>query len=98
MSVGEIVGVTYRVIGHFIVDITAEILDKGVGYLICHPFSKSVEPDSLLELVVGLVFRAVFITVVMFGYSYLSEYMAVDSCLDSGGRFNYEAEACVDTK
>lgn len=44
------------------------------------------------SLVWGLVVVAVFGALASF--KPISKFIAVDRCLDSGGRWNYEAEAC----
>jgi hypothetical protein len=43
--------------------------------------------------------KLVAIALVMFGIAWLGVWLAeqirIDSCLDSGGRYGYEAESCV---
>ncbi|QSX40484.1 hypothetical protein [Shewanella cyperi] len=52
---GELLGGVFRILGHFLIEIVLEVLIKGLGYLICRPFSKSISPDGILVIVVGLL-------------------------------------------
>lgn len=36
----------------------------------------------------------IFFTVVFFLYVFIGEEIAIDNCLDRGGRWNYEVSAC----
>lgn len=58
--VGELAGGILRFIGRLLLEIVFEFLIKGVGYLLCRPFSrKKLDPDSASVAVVGLAFWAV---------------------------------------
>ena len=54
--IGEVAGGVLRFIGRMLLEGIFELLIKGVGYLICRPFKRTVDPDSGLVVVVGLVF------------------------------------------
>ncbi|VUD69433.1 hypothetical protein TDB9533_04802 [Thalassocella blandensis] len=88
-----IFGSILRFIGWVLVDAIFEFLVKGMGYLVCRPFKK-VNPDGLVALLVGIVswiFLGIFIYLL---YGTIFVWIDVDTCLDSGGRFNYELKAC----
>lgn len=50
----EIVGRVIQFIVQVFIEIVVELLLKGPGYMICRLFSKRVEPDGLIVLIVGL--------------------------------------------
>lgn len=58
MPIGEIAvelfGGALRVIGRVLAEVVFETCIKGSGYLICRPFSRSVNPDGILVTAVGL--------------------------------------------
>ncbi|VUD63767.1 hypothetical protein TDB9533_03179 [Thalassocella blandensis] len=88
-----IFGSILRFIGWVLVDVIFEFLVKGMGYLVCRPFKK-VNPDGLVALLVGIVswiFLGIFIYLL---YDAVFVWIDVGTCLDSGGRFNYELKAC----
>ncbi len=88
--VGEIFSGFFRALFRILVEVIFEVLIKGVGYVICRGFSKKVNPDSVVTAIVGLLVWGLIIV----GSIQLIESITVDSCLDSGGRFNYEAHSC----
>jgi hypothetical protein len=88
--VGEVFFGLFRVIGRIFSEIILEILIRGVGYLICKPFSSNIDSDGILVAVVGLIFWG---GMIFLGIS-LYEFHVIDSCLDSGGNFNYELSQC----
>jgi hypothetical protein len=92
---GELIGGTLRFIGQFFAEIVLEITIKGLGYLVCRAFSRSIDPDGILVLVVGVLVWAAIIFCCFISYDWVQEYFAVDSCLDSGGQFNYENGKCI---
>ncbi|MET1254867.1 hypothetical protein [Aliikangiella maris] len=102
MPVGEVAGELlsglFRLIGRFFVEIIFEILTKSTGYAICQIFSKRVDPDGVLVVVVGLSFLSLIGLLIFFIYEFLQLQMVIDSCLDSGGEFNYEFETCEQKK
>lgn len=82
-----------RFIGWILVDVAIEVLIKGLGYLVCKPFRK-VDLDSVAALIAGLAAWAIIITVVFIYWGLFSKNIDIDMCLDSGGRYNYETDAC----
>ncbi len=51
----EILEGLIKIVFRFFIEFVVEILIKGLGYLICRPFNKNVDPDGLLVTVVGLL-------------------------------------------
>jgi len=91
---GEFLGGIFKFIGRFFAEFIIELLIKGSGYFICSRFSKRVDPDGILVVVVGLVFLCLVGVGILMVYDFVQLQSAIDSCLDSGGRYDYEAEAC----
>ena len=54
--IGEVAGGVLRFIGHILLEGVFEFLIKGVGYLICRPFKRNVDPDGGVVILAGLVF------------------------------------------
>jgi hypothetical protein len=54
--IGEVAGGVLRVIGHILLEGVFEFLIKGVGFLICRPFKRNVDPDGGAVVLVGLAF------------------------------------------
>lgn len=93
---GELLGGLFRLLGHFFADIVFEVLVKGAGYLICRFFKKEVNPDGVLAIIVGLFFWGVVGYFGFVAYSFISQQIAIDNCLDAGRKFNYVKEVCED--
>lgn len=91
---GEVLGGALRVIGRILVEVVFEICIKGLGYLVCRPFSRSVNFDGVLVAVVGLVTWAIILIALYFGYELISAQIEIDQCLDSGGSYNYNVGQC----
>lgn len=54
--VGEVAGGVLKFVGRLILEVVFEFLIKGLGYIICRPFSRrKLDPDSGLVVVVGLM-------------------------------------------
>ena len=92
---GEIFGHVGRLVSHFIFDLLLEIVVKGVGYVICRLFSKSVDPDGVMVLVTGILAWILIAVVTFLGYSVVRENLFIDSCLDSGKRYDYKNKECI---
>lgn len=91
---GDLLGGIFRFIGRFFAEIILEIIIKGTGYFICRIFSKRVDPDGILVVMVGLIFIGMVGFGILAFYEFIQLQLSVDSCLDSGGRFNYTTETC----
>ena len=91
---GEIFGGALRIIGWVLVEVVFEVCIKGLGYLICRPFSRSVNPDGMLVVVVGVAVWALILGTLYFGYEFISAQIEIDRCLDSGGSYNYKISQC----
>jgi len=103
MPVGEIavevLGGALRFVGSIFTEVIFEICVKGLGYVICRSFSRSVSPDGILVVVVGFaawIFILIFI-VLYFSYEYISSQIEIDRCLDVGGSYNYKVNQCNQT-
>ncbi|QUM88866.1 hypothetical protein HWV03_08685 [Moritella sp. 36] len=88
--VGEVFSGVFRFIFRFFVEIIVEILIKGLGYLIYRPFNKNVDPDGFKVTMVGLIFWVL----IFFGAYEIMAFIEIDSCLDSGGSYNYQFDEC----
>lgn len=92
---GEILGGLVRFVGGLVAEVVLEIAIRGPGYLIGRLFKKDIDPDGGWVVLIGIAFW-VFVGVVgYFSYAHVSEHMVIDRCLDSGGKFNYQAQECV---
>lgn len=67
---GEVVSGLARLIAHIFLDVVLEILIKGPGYVICRPFSRSVDVDGVMVFIAGLLF---WLVVGAVGYYAVSE-------------------------
>lgn len=90
---GLLSGIT-RNLGNFFAETVLEVLIKGLGYLICRPFSKTVDSEGIPVIFFGLVGWIVIAVILYLGYSYFLHQMDIDSCLDSGGRYDYAQHSC----
>lgn len=91
---GEILGGFLRLLGYILTETVFEVLIKGAGYFICRPFCKRVNPDGILAIFVGALFWALVGYLGYVVYSYIYQQVALDSCLDMGGKFNDINGAC----
>jgi len=88
--VGEVFSGIFRFIFRLFVEVIVEIFIKGLGYLIYRPFNKNVDPDGFRVAILGLV-----IWVLIFFAAYeIMAFIEIDSCLDSGGSYNYQLDSC----
>lgn len=83
----------FRFIGWLFFEVIIEILIKGLGYLLCRPF-KRVDIDSSTAVIVGVVAWVLILTLAVWISGWLAINIEIDSCLDSGGRYNYESNIC----
>ena len=93
--VGEVVGGILRGAGQIIFEVVGEIAIRGMGYLIGRKFKRDIDADGFAVLLIGLGFWAVVGAGGYFGYTYIAEQIAIDSCLDLGGRFEYTTKECI---
>ena len=90
---GSAIGGIFRFLGWFFFEVIIEILVKGLGYLICRPFKK-FDLDSTVVVIVGLFAWVFIIVLVIFISDWLIKNTEIDSCLDGGGRYNYQENIC----
>mgnify|MGYP005665281803 CR=1 FL=1 len=90
---GELISPILRILGYILIDLIIEVLVRGVGRIICRPFSRSLDADGGLVMLAGVMFWIAVFVLGTTAYSYVETYMAVDACLDSGGQFNRHNEA-----
>jgi hypothetical protein len=89
-AIAEGLSAVGRFIFRILCEVLIEFLCKGIGYMLWKPFKPSVNPDSALVAVTGIVF---WLLIFFLGYQ-VYEFIGIDSCLDSGGRYNYNTSAC----
>jgi len=70
---GEVLGSALRLIGHFFIEVILEILVKGLGYIICRPFFKTIDPDGFLVTFVGLIAWLAIGLIIYFSVGSLSQ-------------------------
>ncbi len=93
--VGEVVGGVLRGAGQIVIEVIGGIAVRGMGYLIGRTFKRDIDADGFAVLLLGLGFWVIVGTTGYYGYAYVAEQIAIDSCLDAGGRFDDEAKECV---
>ena len=89
-AVAEGLSAIGRFIFRILCEVLVEFLCKGIGYLIWKPFKPSVNPDGALVAITGIVF---WLLIFILSYQVYA-FIGIDSCLDSGGRYNYNTNAC----
>ncbi|MFT4048042.1 MAG: hypothetical protein QM661_15305 [Solimonas sp.] len=92
---GEVVGGLFRLIGQFVAEIIGELLIRGVGYALWRRVSPSTDPEGWPSIIVGLLFWVAAFSLCYVAYQHAVAWLAADSCLDSGGAYNYQSGVCV---
>lgn len=90
----EVLGSVFRFVRHVLLDVVAEVIVKGPGYLICRLFNKNVDPDGMRVAVVSILFWITIATAAWAAWGEFSEAAAVDRCLDSGGAYDAQLRQC----
>lgn len=96
--VGEVVGGVVRVLGHAVAQVVGEIAIRGIGYLIGRKFKRDIDPDGIVVFLIGLGFWVIVGVSVYLCYTYVMEQIAIDRCLDTGGKFDYRMKDCINGK
>jgi len=91
----HVLGGLLRLAGGIILGLRLEVLLRGHGYLICRAFKNDIAPGSAWIVVIGLLFWAVLVAGAWYLYGYILEILAVDSCLDAGGAYDYQTGECI---
>lgn len=90
----EVIGSVFRFIGHVLLDLVAEVIVKGPGYLICRLFSRDVDPNGMRVAVVSILFWIALATAAWTAWGEFSEAADMDRCLDSGGAYDDQLRQC----
>jgi hypothetical protein len=67
---GEVLGGAIKFIVNVVAEVVIELLVKGIGYLICKPFKKNIDPDRGMVIFVGLAFWLFVILGRYFAYDF----------------------------
>ncbi|MDO3387938.1 hypothetical protein QWI17_18985 [Gilvimarinus sp. SDUM040013] len=76
---GELLGGIFRLLGYLLIDIVFDVLVRGLGTLVCKLFSKRVNSDGFLVVLVGLFVWLVIIIVAVAVYGYVTKPIAADN-------------------
>lgn len=102
MPLGEITGALFgaalRVVGSMLAEVVIELGIKGIGYFVCKQFSRSVNPDGIVVVLVGVAIWFLILLSVYFLYDAISIQINIDRCLDSGDRFDYQTKECIQSE
>lgn len=90
----EVIGTVFRFVGHVLLDVVAEVIVRGPGYLICRLFSKDVDPDGMRVAVVSILFWVALGTGAWAAWGEFSEAADMDRCLDAGGAYDNQLRQC----
>lgn len=90
----EVIGTVFRFVGQVLIDVVAEVIVKGPGYLICRLFSKNVDPDGMRVAVVGILFWITLATAAWAAWGEISAAADMDRCLDAGGTYDDQLRQC----
>ncbi len=61
-----------KALGKFFGNFVVEILIKGLGYLLCRPFSRNIDPESSTVGFVGVLAWLMIFLTLYYAYDYLS--------------------------
>lgn len=89
-TIAEGVSAVGRFVFRILCEVLIEFLCKGIGYMFWKPFKPAVNPDGALVAVTGIVF---WLFIFFLGYQ-AYQFIGIDTCLDAGGRYNYNTSAC----
>ena len=73
-AVGEVAGGALKLIAKFFYEIILDFFVRGLGYVLCRPFSKTIDPDGFLVFFIGMIAWIGFLAVIyfLFGYKFFS--------------------------
>ncbi len=91
---GELLGGIFKLIGRFFTEFIFEMVIKGSGYFICRSFSKQVDPDGILVVLVGLTFLGIVSVGFFIAYDFIQLQLIINHCSEAGGEFDYQSETC----
>ncbi len=89
-TIAESLSAVARFVVRILFEVLIELLCKGLGYRIWKPFKPAINPDGALVVLTGIAF---WLFVFFLSYQ-LYEFVEIDSCLDAGGRYNYQSSVC----
>ena len=81
--------------GNILLEVALEFLIRGPGHLLCKSFKRNVNPEGALVVLVGIAFWAIVAVGAWFIYQEVSEFVAIDKCLDSGGAFDRQLQKYI---
>lgn len=91
---GEVLSSAFRFVGQVLIDLVAEVIVKGPGYLICRLFSKDIDPDGMRVAVVSILFWITLATAAWAAWGEISAAADMDRCLDAGGTYDDQLRQC----
>ena len=89
-TIAEGLSVVARFVVRILSEVLIEFLCKGMGYRILKAFKATINPDGALVFFTGLAF---WLVLFILGYQ-VYEFVGIDSCLDTGGHYNYSSSLC----
>lgn len=57
----ELIAPVIKLLANFFIEVVVEVLIRGAGFIIAHPFSKKLKPDDGVVLFIGIMFWATII-------------------------------------
>lgn len=90
----EVLGSVFRFVGQVLIDVVAEVIIKGPGYLICRLFRRDVDPNGMRVAVVSILFWITLATAAWAAWGEFSEAAEIDRCLDAGGAYDAQLRQC----
>lgn len=92
--ISEVLGTVFRLVGQVLIDVVAEVIVKGPGYLICRLFSRDVDPNGMRVAVVSILFWITLVMAAWAAWGEFSEAAEMDRCLDAGGAYDDQLRQC----
>lgn len=90
----EVLGSVFRFVGQVLIDVVAELIVKGPGYLICRLFRRDVDPNGMRVAVVSILFWITLATAAWAAWGEFSAAVDMDRCLDAGGAYDDQLRQC----
>lgn len=78
-----------------ILEILVRFFRRLILKVIPKPISRHIDPDSILGDAIGLVGSVLTIIFCVYLFTLVAQEISIDRCLDSGGKWDYEVEKCI---